>query len=88
MKKIDITASKQILIAKLHLFDHDSSGTTTKVENFYIKAISTTKIQMVDHCYKLKGVDTSRDLADSADRYYSRFLLHRNGNTDRSPIAR
>ena len=54
MKKINITASKQILIAKLYLFDHDSSG-TTKVENFYIKAIPTTKIQMVDHCYKLKA---------------------------------
>ena len=35
-----------------------------------------------------KRVDTSRDLADSAGRYYSRFFLHRNGNTDRSPIAR
>ena len=25
---------------------------------------------------RIKGVDTSRDLADLADRYYSRFFLH------------
>ena len=36
----------------------------------------------------VKEVDTSRGLADLAGRYYSRFFLHRNGNTDRSPIAR
>ena len=53
MKKVNIIATTQILIAKLHLFDHDSSG-TTKVENFSIKAIPTTKIQMGDLCYKLK----------------------------------
>ena len=35
-----------------------------------------------------KGVDTSRDLADLVGRYYSSFFLHRNDNTDRSPIAR
>ena len=34
-----------------------------------------------------KGVDTSRDLADSADRYYSRFFLHRNGITHRYAAA-
>ena len=36
----------------------------------------------------IKGVDTSRGLADLTGRYYSRFFLHRNGNTDRSTTAR
>ena len=35
----------------------------------------------------VKGVDTSRDLADLAGRYYSRFFLHRNGNTHRYAVA-
>ena len=36
----------------------------------------------------INGVDTSHDLADSAGRYYRRFFPHKNGNTDRSTIAR
>ena len=37
--------------------------------------------------YPLKGVDTSRGLADSAGRYYSRFFLHWNGITHRYAAA-
>ena len=43
---------------------------------------------IIDEWTSIKGVDTSRDLAGLAGRYYSRFFLHRNGNTDRSTIAR
>ena len=41
----------------------------------------------VDFIILLKGVDTARDLADLVGRYYSRFFLHRNGNTHRYAAA-